>query len=198
LANTGGGPLIAGGRGLSTPGYDEEAKPAAKPLPEAPTEQPAAAAPAPLRDLNEDYRKAKEAKVTTDKLAQSKDDLAQLEAEKQGQPSGKLQAMKKEQRREGPTTAMKTENLPLNGRQMAPMTVIDGAARSDSARRFGGRTFQRKEGVWYDSNYHGQATINVSRGTDSYKKLDSGLRSIADSMSGTVVVVWKSKAYRIQ
>ena len=62
----------------------------------------------------------------------------------------------------------------------------------------GGRIFNNRDGAWYDSAYHGQATVNYRRGTAEYKKLDSGLRNIADTLGGTVVVVWKAKAYRIQ
>jgi hypothetical protein len=65
-------------------------------------------------------------------------------------------------------------------------------------RSVGGKTFSNKESVWYDSAYTGQATTNVRRSTDEFNKLDAGLRSIANNLGGTVVVVWKSKAYRIQ
>ena len=51
---------------------------------------------------------------------------------------------------------------------------------------------------WVDSEYRGQATTNISRGTNEYKKLDSGLRGIVENLGGTVVIVWKEKAYRIQ
>ena len=61
-----------------------------------------------------------------------------------------------------------------------------------------GRTFERKDGVWYETSYQGHPTINVRRGTDEFKRLDAGLRAIANSLSGTIVVVWGSKAYRIQ
>jgi hypothetical protein len=37
----------------------------------------------------------------------------------------------------------------------------------------------------------------VRRGSHEFKKLDSGLRSIANELYGTVVIVWKGKAYRI-
>ncbi|MBL8122714.1 MAG: zf-HC2 domain-containing protein [Blastocatellia bacterium] len=67
-----------------------------------------------------------------------------------------------------------------------------------NSRRVGGKDFQFKNGVWYDNAYRGQSTINVRRGTDEYRKLDGGLRSIAESLRGTVVVVWNEKAYRIQ
>lgn len=62
----------------------------------------------------------------------------------------------------------------------------------------GGKTFNSRDGAWYDATYHNQTTINFRRSSVDYKKLDSGLRSIADTLGGTVVIVWKSKAYRIQ
>ena len=62
----------------------------------------------------------------------------------------------------------------------------------------GGKTFRHASNGWVDSNYKGQPTINIRRGTNEFKKLDSGLREIAGSLSGTVIIVWKDKAYRIQ
>jgi len=62
----------------------------------------------------------------------------------------------------------------------------------------GGRSFNNRDGAWYDTGYHGQSTINIGRGTEEFKKLDGGLRSIANNLGGVVVVVWKGKAYRIQ
>ena len=65
-------------------------------------------------------------------------------------------------------------------------------------RTAGGKKFEQKQGVWYDTSYRGQATKSVRRGTSDYRNLDGGLRSIADSIGGTVVIVWNGKAYRIQ
>ena len=65
-------------------------------------------------------------------------------------------------------------------------------------RTAGGKKFELKQGAWYDTSYRGQGTKNVRRGTSEYRGLDGGLRSIADSIGGTVVVVWNGKAYRIQ
>lgn len=65
-------------------------------------------------------------------------------------------------------------------------------------RRVSGKTFERRNGVWYDNMYRSQATTNVRRGTDEYRKLDSGLRTIAESLGGVVVAMWEGKAYRIQ
>ncbi|HRI03258.1 MAG TPA: zf-HC2 domain-containing protein [Pyrinomonadaceae bacterium] len=74
--------------------------------------------------------------------------------------------------------------------------IVGGAI--SATRSSGGKNFESRNGVWYDSAYKGQSTTSVKRGTEKYIRLDSGLRSIADSLGGTVVIVWKDKAYRIQ
>ncbi len=65
-------------------------------------------------------------------------------------------------------------------------------------RNAGGKKFNNRDGAWYDTAYRGQATINLRRGSDAFNKLDGGLRDIANTIGGTVVIVWKGKAYRIQ
>ena len=76
--------------------------------------------------------------------------------------------------------------------------VNTNIAEMSVTRLVGGKRFENRNGAWYDSAYRGQGTNNVRRGTDAYKKLDGGLRNIADTLGGTIVVVWKEKAYRIQ
>ena len=72
------------------------------------------------------------------------------------------------------------------------------AAASENTRQVSGKTFNRRDRVWYDAAFSGQSTTNVRRNTENYRKLERGLRIIAESLEGTVVVVWKEKAYRIQ
>lgn len=76
----------------------------------------------------------------------------------------------------------------------------DEKAKSETVetRRVSGKTFARKNNVWIDSAYKNQPTINVARGTESFIRLDAGLRSIAENLGGTIIIVWKDKAYRIQ
>lgn len=92
----------------------------------------------------------------------------------------------------------KVEDLPINGRSLEKGATAASDSKSVPTRKIGGKTFELKQGAWYDSTYSGHPTKNVQRGTDEFRKLDSGLRNIANSISGTVVVVWKGKAYRIQ
>ncbi|HYJ92667.1 MAG TPA: hypothetical protein VEV84_15260 [Pyrinomonadaceae bacterium] len=83
------------------------------------------------------------------------------------------------------------KELPVNGRAI-------GALPLTKTRSVGGKTFELRDGIWYDSAYHGGGTKDVKRGTDKYIRLDAGLRNIADSLGGTVLVVWDGKAYKIK
>jgi hypothetical protein len=79
--------------------------------------------------------------------------------------------------------------------QIAQQSVQNNAIFTRTVK---GRTFEYRNGGWYDRDYTGGATTNVHRGTEEFKKLDDGLRSIAGKLDGTIVVVWKGKAYKIQ
>jgi len=81
--------------------------------------------------------------------------------------------------------------------QAQSMDSVAGSVEINS-RTVAGKRFERRNGVWYDSSYHGQGTKNVRRASDAYKKLDAGLRSIAGSLDGVAVIMWEGKAYRIQ
>ncbi len=71
------------------------------------------------------------------------------------------------------------------------------AKKKEDTRTIGGKTFRRENGAWLDSAYNSQPTQNISRGSEEYKKLDSGLRSIAENLGGTVIIVWQGRAYRV-
>lgn len=87
------------------------------------------------------------------------------------------------------------ENL---DRRAAAKRAARSEEESSGRRVVGGRTFERKQSVWYDTAYQGRPTINVRRGSEEFSRLDAGLRSIANNLPGTIVVVWGAKAYRIQ
>lgn len=86
----------------------------------------------------------------------------------------------------------------LRARKSLPAETEKTDSENANTRQISGKIFNRKNGVWYDAAYSNQKTTNIRRRTDDYRKLDSGLRIIAESLQGTVVVVWKEKAYRIQ
>ena len=147
--------------------------------------KPVAAAPAPPRDQLATMRD--EAKTETAR-ERNKDDVA-LAKKKESEDA-------RNNRRDGGNAASKSGPSRASGQVQMQNQSITGYDMS-STRSAGGKTFEKRNGAWYDSAYHGQATTSVRRGTDAYKKLDKGLRSIGDNLGGTVVVVWKEKAYRI-
>ena len=73
--------------------------------------------------------------------------------------------------------------------------------RSSETRTVAGRQFRRQGGAWVDTAYSsGRALTNVSRGSEQYRALiadEPGIRQIADQLGGTVILVWKGRAYRI-
>ncbi|MGB7201942.1 MAG: zf-HC2 domain-containing protein [Pyrinomonadaceae bacterium] len=148
-----------------------------KPAPAAPpVDQPAAE-----RDrekLKSDDKEAKDENVLLGGARQETEDR---------RASGNVATAKKKDA--GPTRSGPVQSQSQINTQTSEMPVT---------RTAGGKKFTNRSGAWYDTAYRGQATTNVRRGTDAYKNLDSGLRSIAETLGGTVVVVWKDKAYRIQ
>jgi hypothetical protein len=93
-------------------------------------------------------------------------------------------------------------NRQLENMERKRAVAAKKAAREEESsagtRAVGGKTFERKQGVWYDVAYQGRPTINIRRGSAEFNKLDAGLKSIANSLSGTAVIVWGAKAYRVQ
>ena len=80
-------------------------------------------------------------------------------------------------------------------------TVTTSPAKPEPAtetRSVGGRKFRRQGASWIDLKFKTSMSLRtITRGSDEFSSLDSGLRSIASQLSGEIIVVWKNKAYRI-
>lgn len=119
-------------------------------------------------------------------------------AENRAQTEAKREA--ESGRREGPTAARSrrsAERQPVN-EAAGRAGKDDGAAETRSA---GGRRFRRQGGVWVDTSYSAsRSTISVARGSEQYRALtadEPGIRVIAEQLGGTIILVWKNRAYRI-
>lgn len=170
---------------FSTDGIISGGKAAAEPLPAKPADRPVT-----MSDKNdlgraEEQRRGREHEVSKEK------DENKLRSQPAPAPGGQLK--KGPSRNERNDTVMR-DNAPASKKSAQAESSF--SLNSLDRRQVSGKTFERK-GVWYDSAYRGQPTTNVRRGTNDYKKLESGLRSIGDNLGGTIVVVWKEKAYRI-
>lgn len=83
-------------------------------------------------------------------------------------------------------------------KQPSPKAVEKTLSVPGERRTVGGKTFDNIGGIWFDQAVGGRKPKTVRRGSNDYSKLDAGLRSIADQLGGTVVVLWGGKAYRIE
>jgi hypothetical protein len=91
-------------------------------------------------------------------------------------------------------------------RQRAPKPEAQekDKASDDEAevRTVGGHKFTKRGRVWVDALYDSDsATTVVSRGSEQYRSLmgdEPGLRDIVEQLSGEVLVVWRSRSYRIK
>lgn len=101
--------------------------------------------------------------------------------------------------REGPYSPKKKDSGPTRaGPSVTQQQSNANIYNQTQIRSVGGKSFDNRGGVWYDTAYNGQPMIRVTRGSDAYKDLDGSVKRAAESLGGTVVVVWKAKAYRIQ
>jgi hypothetical protein len=92
-------------------------------------------------------------------------------------------------------------NLAANDslRSEAPKTEGSDSGDKSETRSAGGRKFRRQGNAWVDQKFKSSMSLkNVARGSDEFSSLDSGLRAIAQQLSGELIVVWKGKAYLIK
>ncbi|HEX8845913.1 MAG TPA: hypothetical protein VF791_14770 [Pyrinomonadaceae bacterium] len=105
------------------------------------------------------------------------------------------------------TEARKTQELPATARKpsaapkrQSEREISEEQKLSVETRSVGGRRFRRQGSVWVDTAYNSsRPTINVARGSEQYRGLvadEPTLRTITQQLSGEVIVVWKSSAYR--
>jgi len=106
--------------------------------------------------------------------------------------------------RDADTLASRNRNA-RESRPQAPATQSAGTGSRNASeeapetRSAGGRKFRRQGNGWVDMKFKSSMTLkSISRGSSEFDALDSGLRSIAQQISGQVIVVWKNKAYLIR
>ena len=75
----------------------------------------------------------------------------------------------------------------------------DDAEKAPEPRSVGGHKFRRQGNVWVDTKYRASMAVeSISRDSDTFRALSAGVRSIAEQLSGELIVVSKGKAYRIR
>jgi hypothetical protein len=151
---------------------------------------PATSAP-PAPPADQPKSELAEKKADEEKPVSTGNDVVTASRDRVAEDRKELESVTKAKRNDGPSRG--------SGQIQQENGVFKSQVSDDSgAKQAGDKRFTHRNGIWYDAAYHGQALKTIRRGSDEFKKLDAGLREIANSMGGTVVVVWKEKAYRIQ
>jgi len=134
---------------------------------------------------------------------QSKDDNSAV-AQNQTPINGRAMNEKaKGPRRDADNVAAANRSV-NEARPPAPKTEdVRGEKRTTSGeeaetRSVGGHKFRRQGNAWIDAKFKSSMGLkSISRGSEEFAALDSGLRSIAQQLGGEVIIVWKGKAYKI-
>ena len=134
---------------------------------------------------------------------QSKDDNSAV-AQNQTPINGRAMNEKaKGPRRDADNVAAANRSV-NEARPPAPKTEdVRGEKRTTSGeeaetRSVGGHKFRRQGNAWIDAKFKSSMGLkSISRGSEEFTALDSGLRSIAQQVGGEVIIVWKGKAYKI-
>ena len=65
-----------------------------------------------------------------------------------------------------------------------------------------GRRFQKRDGVWIDTAYDASKdAVTLARNSEQYRALvadEPAIKTIADTLDGEIIVVWKGHTYRIR
>ena len=73
---------------------------------------------------------------------------------------------------------------------------------SASTRSVAGRRFQKKGGVWIDTEYDSsKESVTLTRNSEQYRALvadEPSIKTIADELDGEIIVVWKGHTYRVR
>ena len=69
-------------------------------------------------------------------------------------------------------------------------------------RTVAGRRFRKQNGIWTDTAYdRSKEAVSLSRGSEQYRALvadEPAIKTIADTLDGEIIVVWKGRPYRIR
>jgi hypothetical protein len=156
--------------------------------------------PGPQRaDSNEKYKALDDRSRGTGDFAKARDeDRARTGSDQPGAKEETKIATTARKRSESRSAGLLGQSAAAE-RQQQPKSDKAAPPEEADTRTVGGRKFKRQGSAWIDVKLKSSMSIRtISRGSDEFEKLDTGLRSISQQFSGPIVVVWKGKAYRIQ
>lgn len=171
--------------------------------------QPPPAAPAPVMKSPAEEDKGGEVVTTQKRSDESEKNKSAGPASIAGSSSGVFNSVedRAQSNSRGRVASGRRENPARKSRPASPQDTRDSAGSDDKdesmaeTRSAGGRQFRKQGGAWVDTAYNAsRGAVNVARGSEQYRALvadEPGIGSIANQLGGTVIVVWKNRAYRI-
>jgi hypothetical protein len=138
------------------------------------------------------------AQAQTQRQVQDAPSTANIQAERRA-GADKLLAKEKESddsTRAGRTSDVRTARSAGESAKRTPAPAVN--EEKLETRSLNGRKFRKQGTAWIDTKFKSSMSVKgVSRGSDEYRALDAGLRSIVEQLGGDALIVWKGKAYRI-
>ena len=182
---------------VKAPAANVESQPTAAAEPPPPSPAKLDTASDDKRRQNEDASRKQEAEVKVAQAEESKKNFEVGGVSKRGEAPATMRARTAKSKEVGDLSAQGAG---------APGHVRDGVDRADKdsseeTRSVAGRRFRKQGGVWTDTAYDSSRAItNYKRGSESYRSLiadEPSIKTIADQLDGEIIVVWKSRTYRI-
>jgi outer membrane biosynthesis protein TonB len=163
-----------------------DAPPPAKPEPTpTPEQSPRAAEPEAAKNEVKVQPAATASKTEKDARGAQRDD----DSETQGFPRARRPANSIGGARAGTVGGMQSSDKDLN------------ANISANTRTVAGRRFRKQGSVWTDTAYDSSKDVmTLTRGSEQYRALvadEPAIKTIADQLDGEIIVVWKTRTYRI-
>jgi hypothetical protein len=149
----------------------------------------------------EDMKKLKEGEETRDKEAAAKEPEAargrRADEQKASAPAARTGSVSDAyQIRPGVATASSER------KREGDADGNEASKNESETKTVAGRQFRKRGNLWMDTAYNSSmSTLTLNRGSESYRSLvadEPAIRTIADSLDGEVIIVWKGKAYRIR
>ena len=161
----------------------------------------AGAKPATEADKNEGTRQKKDESAAARDVKEKEEDRNAFQKAPQAAASRPTKTESADRPSKGQSVDTQPETAKLRApRREAPPKDAPREQAPD-VRSVGGHRFEKRGQVWVDVLYQSQSTINVARDSEQYRALvgdEPGIRTIAEQLSGELIVVWKSRAYRIR
>ena len=190
------------------PEIDQSTDVAKRPQPSAPVAAPAVATssvagakPATEADKNEGTRQKKDESAAARDVKEKEEDRTAFQKAPQAAASGPSKTERADRPSKGQSVDTQPETAKLRAARREAPPKDAPREQSPDVRSVGGHRFERRGQVWVDVLYQSQSTINVARDSEQYRALvgdEPGIRTIAEQLSGELIVVWKSRAYRIR